>query len=481
MSLTIVLVAILLTVPKEHKLGALLAFINCIIGSVAIYKMVCKQSLGCLIPAIFLGWKILGWCVAPIYFAIFMPDAGYGIFTWTPYLAKDVKVQIIVLSFLIPYLLIIFMMMRHQVSYAPTSLQTARRTNLLVIIIFSVGTILYIATGRFVAEQQSYIDTVFKYTEWLPIVLGIQFTYMSRKIKIICLIIFIIRIAFFTLLNRRALAVMPVISLLTGLLLLSQMSRKTKMVIITSLLVVFPAYMVIGNTVRIVAGSLSGDIQYGLHAMKQWKYIAQESPWAASTFGRLFFNGGHSILSRTPEEVPFVDFSPKQYLKEGVVVFLPSKFTGALQQQYYLEGIYAGNALLYSYGYQLRREYQVGVSILGHFWSLGGYPYIIIGGILVALLQGVIIFLINRATVRNPEKAVFCLALVLSPVFWMAGRGFIVSVRNLIWYYIFGIVFYYVFIHFFVNQDQAYVKSSSYLPGQEVDYTYNNPEEYSLP
>jgi hypothetical protein len=61
--LLVVLSAILVGARPQDRVGVLLAFLNCLIGGVAIFKLASKRSLCCLIPIVFLVWMILGWCV----------------------------------------------------------------------------------------------------------------------------------------------------------------------------------------------------------------------------------------------------------------------------------------------------------------------------------------------------------------------------------------------------------------------------------
>jgi hypothetical protein len=211
--------------------------------------------------------------------------------------------------------------------------------------------------------------------------------------------------------------------------------------------------MVIGNTVREILGTKeSVDVQSGIYALKQWKYVAKEAQWGTSVFGRLFFTGGHSIITRTPSEVPFVGFSPFLYAKETVIMLLPERISGPLHQQYYLYGKYAGNSSLLAYGFQLRKEFQVGATLLGHFWSLGGYPFIFLGTLSVALMQGIIILIVNRAYAKQVEKGLFYLAFIIQPIFWMSGRTFIIAFRDAFIQLILGVAFYHTFVYLFVKR-----------------------------
>jgi hypothetical protein len=371
----------------------------------------------------------------------------------------------------------IFYFLRKERPYTHMPEALGGRLNVLVFCFFSFSVIFFLVTQFLrLRVMGSIASTFFFYTFFLPLVLGAQVTYMRFSSKVCVLTLFCFMLFSFMVVGSRGYLVIPVFAFLVGFFLLSRVRTTTKLVVILAVLVAFPAYMIIGNTVRAITGRKGfEDIGYNIQALKEWKTVAEVTPWAASTFGRLFFTGGHSIITKTPSEAPYSGFYPGLYLKETAVMLVPEKISGPIHQRVYLRGTYAGNYVLLDYGFDLRKEFQVGVTLLGHFWLLGGYPFIVAGAIVVALLQGLIIRLVNRALAQQPEKALFYAAIVLTPMIWMSGRSFIITFRNIFWQIVLAIAFYNIFIRPFLKK-YTYDQDSSApeLLEQEDQLVYTN-------
>jgi hypothetical protein len=446
--LVVIFLGILAGVRREHMAGTCLAFLNCLIGAIAIVRFANKRSLCCIIPIAFLTWLILGWGVGTIYFAIFLPDGAYG---QASYLYQSIRLQTVILVFLIPYLAASFYMLRNEQPHAPLEARSAHRLNFWVLAFFSVVVSVFIIIKTFSLPGDSTAGTFLNYSASLPLLLGAQITLIRLKGKIFTIALFCLMLFFFALANVRRYAMVPILSFLMGFFLLSQVSTKVKLTILLIVLASFPAYVVIGNTVRTIIGTGGyEDLGYRLQVMKEWKGVAKRTPWTESVFGRLFFVGGHSVITRTPSERPYLGFDPSQYIKETAVSFIPGKVLPHMP--IYLRARYMGNFILNNYGFHLTEEHQVGVTLLGHFWLLGGYPFIIIGAFAVAFLQWIFISIVNRALRRAPEKALFYLAFILTVMIWMPGRGFISAMRQLFWYLVLGTAFFYLFINPFLQK-----------------------------
>jgi len=448
-ALSAMVIAIFIAVPFRHLPGALLAFFNCLVVATAIIKLANKRSLCSVLAITFLIWPTLGWCVGTVYFAIFVPD--------TLLLNKSVKLQAVILLFMVIYLTTIFYILRKEKPYTFLPEASARRLNFLVLALFTFTAVSFMATYMLQIWVRTLAGTLFAYSFCLPLVIGAQITYMRRWEKVFAIALFSFLLVFFALANRRRFAVTPIFSFLVGLFLLSRVSAKTKLLILLIGFLGFPTYMIIGNTVREATHEI-GYQDWGkkVHAMKEWKYIAAKTKWADTVFGRLFFTGGHAIITETPSRVPYLGFSPTRYLKESAIAFTPDKFFDRLDFE--SKAKYAGNFILNRYGivrFYISRKHQTGVTLLGHFWLLGGFLFIIIGAVLVALVQGAVFILINRALRRKPAMALFLTACMLASAIEIPGVDFINAMRLLFWRLVLGTAFYYVFIWAFLKRPEA--------------------------
>lgn len=446
--LCVTFVAIVISVDYENMTGSLFAFFNCCVTAVAIIKLANKGSLLSVFPIFFLIWLIMGFSLAPIYFSISFPDFTYN---HIQALYKNVKLQMVVLCFLVPYLIVTFWSLKNAGPYKHTPRPAGNRLNFAVLMLFTFSAGAFAIIKITGLPGDGVAGTFLNYTMCIPFVLGLQITYMSKKRKIIIAIVFAGILFFFALANARRNAMIPIMSFMVGLFLLSKIKTRTKLTILVVLFFAFPAYMVIGNTVRTILGEVGYEDMAGrAKAMKEWKSVAKQSRWADSTFVRLFSTGGHSVVTMTPEEVPFLGFEPDRYLREMAISFVPGKILQGMKL--YFSAKYVYNFNLNRYGFHLTEEHQVGISIIGHLWMLGGYPFIIGGAIFLGLMQWIVFAFINRSLRSRPEKGVFYAGFIMSTFMWMSGRDLIIVIRGLFWQVILAIAFYYIFIAPFLKR-----------------------------
>lgn len=442
------IITIFIGVHSEHLVGVLLALINCLVVGTAIVKLANKRSLCSVLVIIFLLWPTIGWCLGTIYFAIFMPH--------TELLNGSAKLQAVILIFMILYLTLIFYILRDEKPYMHLAEPAGRRLNFVTLLFLLFTFCFFAVTKVWELPGGGIAGTLFGYSFCVPLVAGIQATYMRRKDKLFLIVLFGLIVFFFTLANRRRYAMIPILSFLLGYFLLSRGRTKTKLLFVLILLFGFPTYMVIGNTVRYFVGKAGyEDLGKSLYALKGWKYAAEKAEWADSVFTRLFYSGGHAIITETPDSIPYVGFSPVEYIRETSIAFIPEKFMD--RKEFEAGAKYAGNYVLNNYGiskFYITREHQVGVTSLGHFWLLGGWPFIIAGAIILALLHGLVFKIINRALIRKPEMALFLTACMLQSVIEMSGIDFINIMRLLFWRMVLGTAFYYIFINPFLKRER---------------------------
>jgi hypothetical protein len=456
----------ILVASGAYRFSCLLAMVNCVITGWTMIKLAERRSLNILFPIAFLAWLVMGCSVAPNYYSIFKPDAVYQYSQLI--LGGNLKFQFVIFSFLVPYVLVTLWSMRKEVPYTQLSEKRARRLNIIVFALFVISALVFIFIQVLGLPGESYAGTFLNYTACVPLILGIHYRRMSKQFKIILVGYFLLMLFFFALANARRYALVPMLAFLLGIFFLSTVSNRTKIILILIMLFVFPAYMVIGNTVRYIFGEVGfEDLAYRAQVLKEWKYVAEQVSWADSVFGRFFFTGGHAVVTRTPEEVPFLGFDPGQYCLETAISLIPGKLKEHMT--FFISAKYAYNFHLNDYGFELTEEHQVGISIFGHFWSIGGYPFMVIGGALLALMQWVVFGFVNRAFRKRPEKGLFYVSFILPTFVWMSGKGFIDVSRGLFWQMVLAVLFYIVFIWPFLSravQEEELIPEPFY--GEEV-------------
>jgi hypothetical protein len=84
----------------------------------------------------------------------------------------------------------------------------------------------------------------------------------------------------------------------------------------------------------------------------------------------------------------------------------------------------------------------VETSIIGHFWMLGGFLPVLIGGFMVALLHASVAGIIRRAWTKNPDKSIFYFAVLLYVFIWCTNWDFIEMFRSFLWGLIYAFVGY---------------------------------------
>jgi hypothetical protein len=166
--------------------------------------------------------------------------------------------------------------------------------------------------------------------------------------------------------------------------------------------------------------------------------------------GRVFFNGGHSVVTRTPEEAPFIGFRPGQYAKEASLNLLPGFIVSAVNER----AVYSGNYYLTNYGFMLSEEHQVGVSLLGSLWLLGGWAFLVVGAIFVALLQLAAILLVMRYQRSSPAKGLWFVSILAGSFLWFSGRNVLMSSRQVFWSWILAWLSYYMIVRPLVIQNE---------------------------
>jgi len=210
--------------------------------------------------------------------------------------------------------------------------------------------------------------------------------------------------------------------------------------------------MFAGETVRAVLGGSAGaelaSLETRIEALKDWKSVAKEQGVLSGFFGRMFFSAGNVIVSCMPDDYPYRGFSPLLYIKEFFLLMLPEQLLRPLldlgpdKLGYELRTNYSGTFLLNDYGIHVDQGTSVEVSTVGHFWMLGGYGFIVLGGFLVASLHAMVAKFINHVWTRDPDKAMFYFAVLFYSILWCMNWDFIQMNRFFFLSYLYAFISY---------------------------------------
>ncbi len=313
----------LFLVSRDHLTTCLLAYVNCLIILFAIWRFLRKGTLALLIPVVFIPYLFLAWPINIILFAVFYPDYAYYSTTgaYISFFDAGVKVQMCTMVFVAVYFSVVSLFLRHD-----GRMQSERPANKAVLgpvaIVFSIGIFVFtsIAALGLLPYFLRYLAYGFyKYLNGLIFIVGCLFKRFSLIVKLAVLALIALGILFFTVGNARGMALRCIAFFVLGILIFSGYSRKTKIIIILSLCLVFPAYVTISNTTRTLLGSIGFEegFEYRLKALGEWKQVTAEQSFIVTTFGRLFFTGGHAIIARTPEQMPYRSFKARLILSRS--------------------------------------------------------------------------------------------------------------------------------------------------------------------
>ena len=433
-------VPILLAFKLEADAGlAILAYVNCVIGVLTLILVAKKGRVEAAVPILFLPLLLAAWPAASLYFTMFYPEMSYGLIDRpVRMLAGNDKIQLAVLLFLSGYLPVVFLSL-WGAKGRPEGLcrNPGRIADVVAVIAVSILALNAVSKVVYLPPLALYVvDGLLIYSQGLLFLPGALITSVSRKVKLLLAISLPAIVFFYTLGNARGMALLPSAMFLFGVLFFSSLRQSVKFTVLAAVLFVFPLYVVIGNTTRMLTTSIGfKDLEKRWEALQRWDEVTQKTP-AAATFGRLFFTGGHSLITRTPEERPFLEFNAGSYMMEWIEAILPGR--------YYYEPRYRGNRILSRYGFMITEQTSVEVSMLGNLWLLGGFIPVFFGGIAAGLLHWFLMGTLRLVRRKNGAMALLFLGVVGSKLLGAAGQDIISLWRTIIWHLIFAAIFWLV-------------------------------------
>jgi len=435
---------IALATPREHLLGAALAYVNLLGVGVATVRFVQRRTLQGLIPVLFLVWFAAGWLLPTLYFATLFPNAVY-------YPMGDNRnmlygaawVQGVAFVFLATYLAttLLFQGGHPPWTFSEEHRHIERRTGAIVLwivmaaitlhavsqIVSLPGPLVYIAAGSY------------NYLHGLMLMVGVLFLRLPMETRLRALVFMALAGAFYLIGNARGLAVLPATLFVVGLIFLSDIQQRYKTWTVVAVCTALPLALVIGNTTRTLMGSIGfADFGTRLSALADWQEVLRRTPVLAATFERLYFIGGHSIIAYAPEYFPYVDFSSSNYAWELVTRLVPGKL--------FYEPFYSTNERLQEFGFLISEESSYPMSLLGSLYLLGGIVPVAVGAFTIGLFHCALARVIGVASRHSRYLALFIFSMIASTLIWSQNVDLITNVRVTMWRVLSAFVLYLVIL-----------------------------------
>ena len=427
-------------VPAPHLPGALLAYVNLlVIGGTWVY-FASRGTLEGLIPPMFLTWLGAGWPLAALYFAIAVPDLEYYTVAGArQFLFGDVRLQAVTLLFTLSYVAVMFLFQGRSVPWrTPVGTRRMDRRAATVVLWMAMPAIAFNAVSvvaRFPGLLRYLAAGGYHTLHGLTLMVGVLFTSLALRTRLTAVVFLVGAGAFYVIGNARGTAGFPIALLLFGLIFLSDLNKRWKLWIVTAGLACFPLALVVSDTTRTVThtGGFT-NLNTRLQAFNEWQDALSQRPVLTRTFGRLFFVGGHSIITLSPEHYPYIDFSPSRYASELIMRMLPARFFGHL---YYSDPPYT---ILRLYGFLITDETSVPISTVGALYMLGGVVPVAVGGALIGLFHSTVGYGLRRARRRSPYLALFLFAMIATELLQGQNRDPISHVRSIVWDSAWGVI-----------------------------------------
>jgi hypothetical protein len=463
-------------VQQEYLGGALVAYLNCVIIIWAGLHFLKRDPVIGMLPAIAMPLFLFAWPASCLFFAIKQTPSGYGtIYNIYSHLQGFLRVQLAMLVFLAGYLPLVMLCYHRAPVESGSPIHRPRRAVILVTILVLAIIVAYDASRLISFWSQGGLQWwtwgLFNYANGLMLVSGALVLYLPRLSLIFLLVFFAGHLFIYAVGNARLAGLLPPMYMFAGILFFSKLTQKRKTLSLVMLLVAIPLYVWVGNTTRTVMNTV------GFENFAQRVQVLLQGPpedisggggAATATMGRMFMTGGHNIIVRTPEEVPYFEFEPLRYAQEMAVSLIP----GAL----YFEPWYRSNWHLRRYGFYLEGT-SIEISMLGHFWMMGGWLAAFLGGLAVGCVHCGGMELVRLARRQSWLKALIYTSILATMYFNTAGAEFPSFFRSVVWAWMLAFLVYQA-VRIVVPQAEP-APMGLVLAGPEersLDYGQENPK-----
>jgi hypothetical protein len=452
-SLVVLLLVTLLRSGTEHFVTALLAYTTCLLGGIAIACFHRQQTLASMIPLLFLPFYLMAGSVSVIYFVVASPDMAYDLL-WgmDPLLSGGERYQAVILLFLVCYLAPVFLLIRKpKVSFPVVATGSAVRLakTLLVFgtVFLTINAISKLFSLTFALAYPAAICYLYAHPFFFAV--GASVMHLTWRVRIATVLILLGLAFFYTLGNARGEALLPILLFAFGLMFVANVPPKWKRRLLMVMVLVVPIYLVAANVTRVRLESVGWkDLGARFETLKQWREFLQAGPVLDRLFARVYFKGAHAIITKSPENVPYMDFSITRYVGE---LFTRILLPGPVYYQPY----YSTPAVLRSYGILITESTSTEVSLPGGLWILGGVLPVIVGGVATGLFHSWLAHVLNKANARSPLKALFYLTMISSVALWAANLDPINHVKNGLYRLGMAVFLYHTVVKFLIGRQEG--------------------------
>ena len=440
--LIFILLVIFVSVPQNLIVICLLIWLNLVIITFAVWQFMQKGTLAAMIPVMFLPYVTASCLISPLYFAIFDPEHSYPVDNEAKHISffySGVKYQLCVLLFLAGYLGVMFYLLRKE-GQRPQGVVANPRLLAYSTALLDLSVVLFVAVACLVklSEFLWYLAFgLFKYFWGLLFIAGVFIKKIVLSAKLLLIMCLVMSVLFLTVGNARGYALFTILPFILGIVFFSEYSRKTRITIFICLLSFLPVYLSVSNLTRVLTGGIGfEDFWYRASLFKEWRTFVSERSAIAVSLDRIFSKSGHSIITRTPSEVPYHYFDLLLFLKEAIVTLLP-------QQYFYYPPYYGNVGLLTAYGFLIIEGVtSTEISIISSFWMMGGWVWIILGGICLGLLHGFLVKIIQRNSMRSMMKALIYFCFFTPQLIWGPNLCIMMHFHIVIYSIVMAFIFY---------------------------------------
>ncbi len=445
--MAVLLGVIMLFADRSRFSIAVAAYVNCLLYSIFAVHFAKKGTLSALIPLIFPLWLVVGTSLGIIYFSIFIPDGAYRTLSGeSSYFAGGVKLQAVIFLFLSIYLGTMAWFLRNDTPMLqqPSMLTKYIGYSSMCILVPTFSLHILSLITNLPDFVEGWVLRLYYYFQSLLFVIGAVVTKLSKTVKIWICVFFGVTGLFYTLGNSRAWVLLPIVTFACGIFLFSELKNRTKVILLATIIFWIPWLLMVTNTIRYLGGGggVYQDLGYRWQTLKDWKYAVGRESVGASFFGRMYFTAGNNIVAYCPSVYPYKRFVFSRYMQEATISTLPGPVIRVFlrtQSVVSKEGFnYTGGWLLRDYDMSVTETSAIPPSIIGHFWTLGGFVYVAIGGFAVALIHRFMAWVIQRAWMKNPDKGIFYFSVLFYCVLWGTNWDLINLWRHVIWHLVFA-------------------------------------------
>lgn len=443
--------------PARHYPGAFLAWVNWLIGGTALLALIRRRSVATVPATAYMLLFLIAWPFGALYIAIRSPEGTYNVFFRTyDSMAAMPRIQLAVMTFLIPYLAMLFLFLPSRdntrpIVFPPGFTQRFAKATAVV----GVGLTLLHAfhqLAHFPGPAAYLINGAFKYLIGIYFVVGVLWSCYSKSWKIGIFIALIPAIAIYTVFNARGYAMRVAGFSFLGVMLLREISQRRKVIFMAATVSAAAFFMAFAETTRAVLGTKTGH-SFGerLEALSRWREVIAENSPLDAIVGRLYLGSGAHVIKLTPDAYPFKEFAFFDYVKEFFLFLL---VPGVVQRWLGLgaEHGYAGYMFLAKYGYRVDEGVGVSPSTVGAQWVLGGFLPVLFGGLFMGVLHGLFGRWLNYKVGYQPLIALFIASISLAVTLKGPNDTLMMNTRNLLVFTVASLIFYYVVIRPFVNR-----------------------------